>query len=101
MPLDEKTPEQQEIVQVEKTELVKGVTTFAPGHPTPKWALWIFRTEFVMSKVLALYLTGTDRVPSSDIKEYLLIITAVDLGTWLFANSMGVKKKDVGLPGDD
>lgn len=102
MPIEEKVPDevpgQEETIQAEKTTLVKGKTTFAPGSPTPSWALWMFRTEFVMSKVLMLYLTGTDRVPSTDLKEYALIITAVDFGVWLFANSIGVKKKDLGLP---
>jgi hypothetical protein len=85
-------------VQVEETTTVKGVTTFAPGHPTPSWSLWIFRTQFVLNKMLMFYLSATDRVPTKDVKEYLLIITAIDLGTWLFANSIGVKKKDLNLP---
>lgn len=86
-------------VQVEKTSTVKGVTTFAPGSPTPSWALWIFRTEFVLNKIILFYLSQTSR--AIDIKELVLIITCVDMGTWLFAHSMGVKKKDIGLPGDE
>ena len=89
-----------EKISVEETKIVKGKTTFNPKGPTPSWAIWMFRTEFVMSKILAIYLTGTDRVPMTDIKEYMLIITAVDFGVWLFANSLGVKKQDIGLPGE-
>lgn len=89
-------PEQQ--IQVEKTALVKSVTTFAPGRPTPSWAIWIFLTEFVLNKMLMFYLSATDRVSSHNLKEYLLIITCIDFGTWLFANSLGVQKKDLNLP---
>lgn len=94
-------PDEQEVTQVEETKIVKGTTTFAPKSPTPKWAVWMFRTEFVLSKMLTYYLVATDRVPSRDIKEYMLIIATIDLGTWLFAHSLGVKKKDLGLPGED
>jgi len=90
--------EEQNEVQVEQTEIVKGKTTFAPGHPTPLWAIWVFRTEFVLSKMLLLYLSGTSTVAAENMKEYVLKITVVDFGIWLFANSIGVKKKDVGLP---
>lgn len=86
------------ITQVEETALVKGKVIFHPAGPTPSWALWMFRTEFILNKMLLFYLTGTDTIPMSNIKEYVLKITVVDFGVWLFANSLGVKKTDLGLP---
>jgi hypothetical protein len=39
-----------------------------------------------------MYLAGTDKIPKEDIKEYMLIMGAVDLVIWFFARSLGVKK---------
>lgn len=86
-----------EIIDVEKTVKMKGRTTFAPGSPTPLWAIWGFRIEFVANKMYLMYLSGTSH--AIDIKELLLYATIIDFGTWAIANMMGVKKKDI-IPTD-
>ena len=90
----EQTPEE---TQVQTTEVVKGKIVPSFKLPTPMWANWIFRTEFVINKMAMLYLAGTDKIPAEDIKEYLLIATVLDFGVWLFARSIGIKKQDLGL----
>lgn len=83
-------PEQ--LQQVEKDELVQGKTVLSFNHPTPLWATWIFRTEFVGNKALTMYLTGTGALPPEKVKEWLLIMSIVDFVTWFAARSIGVKK---------
>lgn len=78
--------------QVESEEIVTGHTVFSFKHPSPLWATWMFRTEFILNKALTMYLAGTDKIPKEDIKEYMLIMGAVDLVIWFFARSLGVKK---------
>ena len=74
--------------QVETEATVKGHTVISFKHPTPMWATWVFRTEFILNKALTLYLAGTEKIPQEDIKEYMLIMGAVDLVVWFFARSL-------------
>ncbi len=91
-------PEQ---IEVEKVVTIpSGKTVFSHSLPTPRWATWAFRAQFILNKMAMLYLSGTDTVPSTSLKEIFLIMAAVDLGTWMLANSLGIKKKDLGLPDD-
>lgn len=87
-----------EAVEVDKVVSIKGSTVFSLKEPTPRWATWGFRTQFILNKMLMFYLSGTDNVPSSSLKEIFLIMAAIDLGTWMLANSLGIKKHDLGLP---
>ena len=89
---------QNQTTEVQTTEIVKGKTVASFNLPTPMWATWIFRTEFVLNKMAMMYLAATDRISTADVKEYLLIATILDFGVWAFARSIGVKKKDLGLP---
>lgn len=84
--------------EAEVVQQVQGKTVMSVTLPTPRWATWMFRTQFILNKALMFYLTGTDRVPSSSLKEIILIMAAIDLATWMFANSIGIKPKDIGLP---
>lgn len=81
-----------QIQQVQQDEIVQGKTVLSFTHPTPKWATWIFRTEFVANKALTMYLTGTGALPPEKVKEWLLIMTIIDFITWFAARSIGVKK---------
>ena len=80
--------------QVETEQTIKGHTVISFKHPSPMWATWVFRTEFILNKALTLYLAGTEKIPQEDIKEYMLIMGAVDLVVWFFARSLGVKKPE-------
>ena len=98
MPEDQQT----ETVEVEKVVTVaKCQTVFNLNLPTPRWATWGFRAQFILNKMAMLYLSGTDTVPSTSLKEIFLIMASVDLGTWMLANSLGIKKKDLGLPDEN
>lgn len=83
------------VVEVETQESVKGTTVLSFTKPTPMWATWIFRTEFILNKAITMYLTGTGTIEEGKVKEYLLIMSIVDFITWLGARSLGVKKTDV------
>ena len=84
-----------EIQEVEKTELVKGKTVVSLNLPTPKWATWIFRTEFVLNKAALMYLSGTGAIPPEDVKEYILILSIVDFVVWIAGRFLGVKKQTI------
>jgi hypothetical protein len=80
---------------VEKIQNVKGSTVFSFNLPTPMWATWIFRTEFVLSKAATMYLTGTHHYPAEKTTEVLLIMSIVDFVVWFIARGLGVKKTDI------
>lgn len=80
--------------QVEKDATMQGKTVVSFNLPTPKWATWIFRTEFVLNKAITMYLTGTGAVDLERVKEYLLIMGILDFVVWFAARSIGVKKTE-------
>lgn len=84
-----------EIQEVEKTEMIQGKTVLSLNLPTPKWATWIFRTEFVLNKAAMMYLSGTGSIPPEKIKEYILILTIVDFVVWVGGRLLGVKKQTI------
>lgn len=62
-------------------------------HPTPVWATWLFRVEFVLNKV-ALYVLGSTSLVSPDnVKESLIWIAALDMLIWGLARFIGEKKE--------
>lgn len=84
----------QQLQDVEQDATIKGKTVISFNHPTPKWATWIFRTEFVLNKALTMYLSGTALIPADKLKEWFLIMSIIDFITWFSARSVGVKKAD-------
>lgn len=80
------------VQQVETEETVKGHTVFSFKHPTPLWATWAFRTEFILNKAAMMWLGGTALIPQNKVKELVLIMTIVDFVVWFAARSLGVKK---------
>lgn len=82
----------QEIME-EKT--VKGKLVLSFTKPSPTWALWVFRTEFVINKAAMIYLSGTTLVSPDKVKESILILTIADFLTWVVAKSLGIKKQDI------
>lgn len=84
------------VQQVEVHSEVTGKTVFGMEgikNPTPLWATWIFRTEFVLNKALLYYLSATSLVPASHLKEVILFVTTVDLAVWGMGRLVGVKKE--------
>jgi hypothetical protein len=88
--------EQGQSQEVSTTKTVKGTTVASFKLPTPVWATWLFRGEFIINKCLMMYLSGTTHT-IVDLKNDILILTIVDFGVWMFAKSIGVKKSDLGL----
>lgn len=88
--------EQGQSQEVSSTKVVKGTTVASFKLPTPVWATWLFRGEFIINKCLMMYLSGTTHT-IVDLKNDILILTIVDFGVWMFAKSIGVKKSDLGL----
>lgn len=84
-----------EVQEVEKTETIKGKTVVSLNLPTPKWATWIFRTEFVINKALMMYISGTATIPSDKAKEYMLILAVTDFLVWTGGRFLGVKKQTI------
>ena len=84
-----------EIQEVEKTEMVQGKTVLSLNLPTPKWATWIFRTEFVFNKAALMYLSGTGSIPAEKVKEYILILSIIDFLVWIGGRFLGVKKQTI------
>lgn len=84
-----------QLQQVEKVQAVKGSTVFSFNLPTPMWATWVFRAEFVLNKALTMYLTGTHHFPAEKTTEILLITSIVDFVVWFIARGLGVKKTDI------
>lgn len=86
---------------VEKDVQVTGKTVMSFNLPTPKWATWTFRTEFVLNKAITMYLTGTGAVEPERVKEYLLIMGILDFIVWFAARSIGVKKNEFEIMTND
>lgn len=84
-----------ETVQVTK-EIPKGKLTFGNvNNPTPMWATWLFRIEFVASKAVLMWITATTLITNpTTVKELVLILTVIDFATWGFGRLIGVKKAD-------
>lgn len=69
-------------------------------NKTPEVVTWIFRTEFILNKVFLFWLSSTKLLGNMrwDIQEVLLIVTAIDMATWLAARFFGIKKSDMEEP---
>lgn len=87
------TVHEAQVAEVDK--MVAGKTVLSFQLPTPKWATIIFRTEFILNKALMFWMSGTSIIPPEKVKEYILILGAVDLVVWFFGRSIGIKKDDV------
>lgn len=85
------------IEEVEKTVPVTGKTVFGIGglnSPTPKWATWCFRGEFIANKFIMLWLSATHLIPPTKLPEIILALTIIDGAVWTAARFVGVKKSD-------
>ena len=95
MPSEKDQPQAQE---VETTEVVAGKVKFGFAQikeATPKFAIWIFRTEFVFNKVILFWLGGQDYINGPSLKMAIINIASIDLGVWLFAKFFGVTKENI------
>lgn len=78
-------------VQVEKE--ITGKTVVSIDLPTPMWATWVFRTEFVLNKAILFILSGTSLLTPEQVKESLVWIAGIDLLIWGIGRGLGVKKQ--------
>lgn len=83
----------EEVTQTVETEKeVTGKTVISFTAPTPKWATWVFRTEFVINKALLMVLSGTSLLSPQQVKESLIWIAAIDFMVWGIGRGLGVQK---------
>lgn len=73
-------------------------TTWAPGHPSPAWATWLFRIFYGISTVAGIWLGSTNLIADGTKVEILLAFGAFDRFAWILAKGLGVKKQDFELP---
>lgn len=90
--MSEEVKHEAQVAEVDK--MVAGKTVISFNLPTPKWATWVFRTEFVLNKAVLLYLGGTNSISKDNIQEYILILGIVDFVVWGMGRGIGIKKDD-------
>lgn len=73
----------------------KTKTVIALDKPTPAWVNWVFRTEFVLNKVILFILSSSALFSANQVKESLVWIAAVDLLVWGLGRFVGLKKEDM------
>ena len=89
--------EEEKIVEVTDIKSTKGKTYFGKTglrNPTPMWATWIFRTEFVINKAVLMILGASSAFTPEQVKESIVWIAAIDYAVWQIAKFIGVKKED-------
>jgi len=69
-------------------------TAEAINSESPKYVTYIFRTQFVINKVILFILGASAMFTPEEVKEAIIWVGAVDLGVWTAARFFGVKKSD-------
>ena len=96
---EETTNKVVETTQIEAVEQVKGTLKWAVNggitNPTPSWAMWMFRTEFVLNKCFAMWLASQNSLNLQELKSLVLWVTIIDFAVWGFAKQFGIKKEDL------
>lgn len=77
-------------VQVERE--MRGKTVVSFSKPTPMWATWIFRVEFLLNKAILMVLSASHLWTPEQVKESLIWIAAIDFFVWGIARGLGVDK---------
>lgn len=79
-------------------EQKEGTTIFGTAEAiksdTPRWVTYVFRTQFVINKVILFILGASTLFSPEEVKEAIIWVGAVDLGVWTAARFFGVKKED-------
>ncbi len=95
--LNFKAMSDQPLVDAQVVEPTRGTTKFGVGqlsNPTPMWATYLFRAEFILNKVLLFVLSASSLFTPEQVKESLVWIGAVDLAVWTFGRFLGVSKDE-------
>ena len=85
-------------IETEQIVPTTGTTKFGIQglqNPTPQWATWCFRGEFIANKFIMLWLSATHLVPAAKLPEIILALTIIDGAVWTLARFVGVKKSDL------
>lgn len=61
---------------------------------SPVWVTYIFRTQFVINKVILFILGASSMFTPEEVKEAIIWVGAIDLGVWTTARFFGIKKQD-------
>ena len=83
--------EETKSVEVETTQQAKGKLVMSVTLPSPMWATWVFRIQFFANKAIMVFLSGTNTISPDHIKQYILILTCIDVFVWGLAKSLGIK----------
>lgn len=73
--------------------MAENKTVLSFNKPTPKWATWIFRVEFLLNKAF-LYGLSQDLFGTVNIKKALVWAILIDGIIWGIGRAIGVQKKD-------
>jgi len=86
----------EETQEVETTKQSTGSLVISLSHPTPMWAIMIFRVEFLLNKAFMMWVSTTNIVPSAKLQMFIGTMTAIDFFVWGIGRSLGIKPPDDG-----
>lgn len=81
------------IIDNQAVNLADTKTVISLNKPTPSWVNWIFRTEFVLNKVVLFILGSSALFTPNQVKEAVIWIGALDLFVWGMGRFIGMDKK--------
>jgi hypothetical protein len=86
--------EQKVIIDNKAVNVADTKTVISLNAPTPSWVNWIFRTEFVLNKVVLFIIGSSALFTQNQVKEAVIWIGALDLLVWGMGRFVGLKKTD-------
>jgi hypothetical protein len=86
--------EQKVIIDNQPVNLADTKTVISLSKPTPSWVNWVFRTEFVLNKVVLFLLGSSALFTPNQVKEAVIWIAALDMAVWGLGRFVGMDKKN-------
>lgn len=80
---------------VEVTKEAQGRLVISSSAPSPLWATWVFRIQFILNKMFLVVAGGTKMIPPHHLQEAILWAAAVDIGVWSLAKMLGIEKPQI------
>lgn len=74
---------------------IKGTTRFGLNQvvkPTPMWATWVFRIEFLLNKTFMIWVAATSSIPKEHLNEIILYASLIDGFVWGIGKFIGISK---------
>ena len=79
---------------------VKGTTKFGLNqvtNPTPMWATWVFRIEFLLNKTFMIWVAATASIPKEHLNEMILYASLIDGFFWGIGKFIGISKDQIAV----